>query len=352
MSLVLWIVCLAMPTEIDVYRQWLGITETARPLNHYQLLRLTAFEDDAAKIRSHYRKMNEHVRKFASGDYAHQSQELLNELARAMLCLTDARRKGEYDASLGRRDDGGARRRTLEELLVGRKVITAEHLAKARSYASAVGLEIRDALVQQKLAQPEVVMQVYAESLGLPYVDLGDIGVDETLLGRVPAVMARQHSCAPVMVDEGQLLVASPNPLGHEVEDQLRLRLGMPVRTVLCTASQINDVVAKHYPKSAAAAEIAASSAAPAASSPAAANQSDAATTDTRTPAEKKRQRLMIAFMSFNFSFMAMMLYQLRLLPVAPSGRPAGFFYSLGVSLLVGGAVSGMAFAFQVMRGK
>ena len=41
-----------MPQQLDVYRDWLQITETARPLSHYQLLRLPKFEDDVAKIRS------------------------------------------------------------------------------------------------------------------------------------------------------------------------------------------------------------------------------------------------------------------------------------------------------------
>ena len=47
----------------DIYARWLGITETARPLNHYQLLRLKNFEDDAGQIRAHYNKMSAHVRK-------------------------------------------------------------------------------------------------------------------------------------------------------------------------------------------------------------------------------------------------------------------------------------------------
>ena len=95
-----------MPQTLDVYRDWLGIKETNRPLSYYQLMRLKKFEDDQAKIREHYRKMNAHVRKYAAGDFAKQSQDLLNELSRAMLCLTDVRRKREYDASMGRKDAG------------------------------------------------------------------------------------------------------------------------------------------------------------------------------------------------------------------------------------------------------
>ncbi len=182
-----------MAKQLDVYRDWLGITEAARPLNYYQLLRLNKFEDNMGLVRERYRKMNGHVRKFAAGDYAGPSQELLNELAKAMLCLTDARRKREYDASLGRSDAGEGRRRSFEEVLLANKVIDRDQLTKARNFATAVGLEIRDAVVQQKLASTEAVMLAYAESLGLPYVDLTETGVDPALVQKVPAAICRQR---------------------------------------------------------------------------------------------------------------------------------------------------------------
>ena len=34
-----------MPKELDVYRDWLGVTDAERPLNYYQLLRLKKFEE-------------------------------------------------------------------------------------------------------------------------------------------------------------------------------------------------------------------------------------------------------------------------------------------------------------------
>ena len=238
-----------MKKSVDVYRDWLGITEPTHPLNHYALLRLKQFEDDASKIRQHYRKMNAHVRKFAVGDFSTESQDLLNELARAMLCLTDVKRKTEYDATLGRRDENVDRCRSLEQVLILRQVVDLAQLDKARSYADAVGVEIRDALVQCKLAPADVVAQAFAESVGLPYLELSDVGVDATLLGHVPIQLARSHSCVPVIIDEGQLLVASPSPLQPQVEEELRLRSGMSVRSVLCTPAGIHEVIAKHYPK-------------------------------------------------------------------------------------------------------
>jgi hypothetical protein len=294
-----------MPEKLDVYRDWLGITETARPLNYYQLLRLPAFDDDTARIRAHYRKMNAHVRKFATGSYAAQSQELLNELAKAMLCLTDAQRKREYDASLGRQETVEGRRRTLEEILLADKTIDRQQLDKARNYANAVGLEVRDALVQQKLATPEVVMLAYAESQGLPYLELEDVGVDEQLAAQIPPTMARQHSCVPVMADEGQLLMASPNPLLPDVEEELRLRFNMPVRTVLCTPASINALITKYYPRDAPQPP-----AGPVKTArPAAAKQVTRKPEDQPlTPEEKARRQRMLTLISFNVTVIVIII--------------------------------------------
>lgn len=53
------------------------------------------------------------------------------------------------------------------------------------------------------------------------------------------------------MVDDGMVLVAAPHLLPPEVEDELRLRFGMPARIVLCTPNSINAVVEKYYPRDA-----------------------------------------------------------------------------------------------------
>lgn len=246
-----------MTEALDVYRDWLSIQETARPLNYYQLLRLDPFDDDADRIRRHYRKLNAHVRKFASGEYAAQSQALLNELARAMLCLTDLDRKSEYDASLGHGHAGEERRRSFEELLLHRKIIDPAQMDVAKEYAKAIGFSLRDAVAQKQLAPQEPVMQAYADSLGVPFLDLSDIAMDPQLQKNISAVLARSHSIVPVLVDQGQLLLASPNPIDLQLEEDLRLRIGLPIRMVLCTVSDINRVINEHYPREAAEAELA-----------------------------------------------------------------------------------------------
>lgn len=337
-----------MAEQLDVYRDWLGSPDTERPLNNYQLLRVPKFEDDTEKIRAHYRKMNSHVRKYATGEYAAESQKLLIELAKAMLCLTDVQRKREYDASLGRAAATEGDRRSFEEVLLAGKLIDQDQLTKARNYATAVNVDIRDAVLQQKLAEPEAVMLAFAESQGLPYVVLDDVGVDEQLVPHIPPSTARQHSCVPIMADDGQLLMASPNPLVPDVEEDLRLRLGMPVRTVLCTPASINAAIAKHYPRDMPEPVPVKAKAESKKKKKGKKKAAEPTPAEARSPQEESRRYIMFAVIAFNVVVVLTMLFR-----ILASG---GMVMEIG-SMIVAGAVGvvlglGVAAAVYVIASK
>jgi hypothetical protein len=320
--------------KFDAYRDWLGITEAARPLNFYQLLRLTQFEDDTAKIRAHYQRMNTHLRKYSASEYKDRASALLSELTKAMLCLTDSRRKSEYDATLGRKTSSESRKRSLEETLLARKVIDREQLEKANKLAAAIGMDLRDAVMQQKLAKPEVIMQAYAESLGLPFLDLSLMQPNEELIAKLPAVLARQHSCVPLLVDEEKVVVASPNPLRNDVEDEVRLRMGLPVRIVICTPGDIHELVNKYYSKETAAAQMGLTSAAP-------------ATADGKPakppidPIERQKRRKQVTMVAGMFTFM---IFSLAGSAIFNWSGQLGLVQFYGLGLILGGIAAGIGY--------
>ena len=297
--------------KLDVYRDWLKISATNRPLNYYQILKLKMFEDDPAVIRKHYRELNAYIRKFATGDYIEESQKLLNTLAKAMLCLTDHERKEEYDFALGRKGKEIEGPRTLETILLQNKVVTPEQIKKAKGFSDAVGIDLHQALLQQRAAKPEEIMLAYAESIGLPFIDLNDVPVDEYYAPQMDPNTARQHSFVPVMADMGKLILASPEPISLDVEDELRLLFDLPVRCAICTPSQINAAIAKYYPRDAV------QRLAPKGDRGAKAAIQAAASPDDQKPSRKAKEpkppmsqaaqknRKKVALISFNFGFMA-----------------------------------------------
>ena len=86
--------------EFDPYRKWLGIPPEEQPPNHYRLLGIGLFEVDADVISNAADRQMVHVRGYQSGKYSAESQQILNELAAARVCLLDGQRKSEYDRYL------------------------------------------------------------------------------------------------------------------------------------------------------------------------------------------------------------------------------------------------------------
>ena len=235
---------------IDVYKEWLGIPEGQRPPDHYQLLRLVQFEDDPDKVRKNYKKLNGHVRKYATGQYSNESQTLLNELAKAMLCLTDSELKLEYDKSQGREiDDRDATtgRRPLTAYLQDQGALSSDQVKEVKSHAERTGLSVRDTLVQLKLVEPDVAARALAQEIGRPYVDLADMLPDDSILDLVPRALVRRHTCLPLFIDNGGVLVACSEEPDAELEDEIRLRFNLPIRPVMATPLAINQAIAKYY---------------------------------------------------------------------------------------------------------
>ena len=234
--------------ELDVYKDWLGIPDGPRPPDHYELLRLIRFEDATDKVRNNYKKLNAHVRKYATGQYSVISQTLLNELANAMLCLTDPERKREYDESLGRvfEEDESAVV-PMERVLVKQGHIDRDQMKEALEYSESHGLTMRDTVVQMKLVDDQVATQAYATELSVPYVDLEDMAPEFRILKRLPQHVAKRNTILPLFIDDDVLLVACADDITHELEDELRLRYNLPVRRALATPRGITEGISRYY---------------------------------------------------------------------------------------------------------
>ncbi len=235
---------------MDFYKEWLGIPEGPRPPNHYELLRVVQFEDDANKIRAHYKKLNAHVRKYATGKYSDESQELLNEMAKAMLCLTDTDRKRDYDESLGREfeaETDALGRQAMLDILCQQGAITREQKREAEEFASRRGLSHRDAVVQMKLVDPSKAAQALAIQLGFSFVDLEDMLPEDDALDLVPRSLVKHHKFIPLFVDDGKILIACVDEPEYELEDELRLRYGVPVRPVIVAPRSLNQAITQYY---------------------------------------------------------------------------------------------------------
>ncbi len=63
----------------------------------------------------------------------------------------------------------------------------------------------------------------------------------------VPRHLVKKHTFLPLFIDDDRLLIACVDQPEHELEEELRLRYGVPVRPVIATPRSIKQAIAKYY---------------------------------------------------------------------------------------------------------
>ena len=89
-----------MTDKIDFYHKWLGIPPEEQPADHYRLLGIKRFESDLDVITNAADRQMRHIKTFQNGPYSDESQQLLNEISAARVCLSKEAQKAEYDEAL------------------------------------------------------------------------------------------------------------------------------------------------------------------------------------------------------------------------------------------------------------
>jgi serine/threonine protein kinase/formylglycine-generating enzyme required for sulfatase activity len=87
-------------TLFDPYHQWLGVPAAEQPPHHYRLLGLALFEGNANAIENAADRQMAHIRTLQAGKHSAHANRILNEIAKARICLLNPDQKQKYDAEL------------------------------------------------------------------------------------------------------------------------------------------------------------------------------------------------------------------------------------------------------------
>ena len=66
-------------------------------------------------------------------------------------------------------------------------------------------------------------------------------------MDNVPKNVVRRHNCLPLFVDESAVVVACADDSDSELEDEIRLRFGKPMRLVIASGKSINQAITTNY---------------------------------------------------------------------------------------------------------
>lgn len=89
-----------MDKSFDPYLKWLGIPPKDQPAHHYRLLGIETFESDPEVISNAADQRMAHLKNFAAGKRSAVSQQILNEIAAARVCLLNDSQREQYDVAL------------------------------------------------------------------------------------------------------------------------------------------------------------------------------------------------------------------------------------------------------------
>jgi type IV pilus assembly protein PilB len=134
----------------------------------------------------------------------------------------------------------------LGERLLRARAIDASTLDQARRVQKQTpGLALSQILIDMGVDEA-VVQQQVAALAGLPFERVEPDGVDELLLNRIGLEFCKRKQVIPLRTSGARVLVGVTDPQRLFMLDEVRAKLGRPVKVVLVTAADIAAVIEAH----------------------------------------------------------------------------------------------------------
>lgn len=129
----------------------------------------------------------------------------------------------------------------LGRVLVNAGLITDEQLEASLGEGS--GRSLSAVLVDQGIADEMTIARTIAESMSLPFVDIGAVDIDPTATTLLQVDLARRHICLPIKIQDDELVVAMSDPANIFAIDDLRIVTGYDIRPVVAPESDLLQAI-------------------------------------------------------------------------------------------------------------
>jgi type IV pilus assembly protein PilB len=128
----------------------------------------------------------------------------------------------------------------LGALLMRDGMITAEQLAAALAQKEAEGGRLGEILLRYNVTTATAIARALAEQYGFEFLELSRIDLVASATSLLPENVARRLSALPIAFDEdGTVVVAVTDPTDVMASDDLRLALGLQIRFVVVSVSDL-----------------------------------------------------------------------------------------------------------------
>ncbi len=134
----------------------------------------------------------------------------------------------------------------LGEVLVSENVVTEDEIEEALRKRER-GEKIGEALIRFGYCTDTQIVDALSDSLGIKRVNLGMIFVDDQVLKLLDEDFVSRSKIMPINIAGRRLVIATNDPLDFPTIENVRLKTGMNVETVLATKNDIETAIARYY---------------------------------------------------------------------------------------------------------
>ena len=131
----------------------------------------------------------------------------------------------------------------LQEELVKRNVANKGVITALFKEAAKTGETFSSVLLKRNVAPEKDILDILAEKLGMPYVDLRSTEVDRSVTERIPIKVASYYKMVPLKIENRVLTVAVSYPFDIKTLDDIRVQTGYDVELVLAEAESVAEAI-------------------------------------------------------------------------------------------------------------
>jgi len=127
----------------------------------------------------------------------------------------------------------------LSDILYKKGLVTDEQLDRILKIQKDTGSDLQKIIIDLDILKKDEMMLALADEIGVKYINLNDINIEPTIVVLIPEEMARRHQLIAIDKDEKKLIIAMANPLDVFAHDELKIRLGYDIDSVLSYGEDI-----------------------------------------------------------------------------------------------------------------
>ncbi len=137
--------------------------------------------------------------------------------------------------------------RRITELLLAEGLADPDLVAKIKAEVEPTGKSVLTELENRKIINSEMVARATAAILGVPYVELKNISIDQDTLAKIPGDATSRVMAVPLGEKDGLLNVALVDVTNVQVTDYLSNLINKPIRVWMSSERGIREMLENYH---------------------------------------------------------------------------------------------------------